>query len=33
MDKLIYDTGFGIIPKVLMVNPSVSNDAKSLLKM
>ena len=30
MDKLIYDTGFGIIPKVLMVNPSVSSDAKSL---
>ena len=30
MDKLIYNTGFGIIPKALMLNPSVSSDAKSL---
>ena len=30
IDKLIYNTGFGIIPKALMLNPSVSSDAKSL---
>ena len=30
MDRIVYNTGFGIIPKSLMQNPNLSIEAKGI---